>query len=102
MRSTLVILASLALGGCATTGGGQQSPEDIVAQVQKTTAQICSFVPTAATVAALVSGGNPTIVSATALAQAICAAVTRPKARAKGAAIPTVNGVAIEGRFIRR
>jgi hypothetical protein len=97
-KSMLVVVLALsaALGACATTPN-----DDIVAEVQTITTTACSFVPTADTIIALV-GSGPTLTTAAAIADAICAAVTPKLASSKRRATPpTVNGIVIHGSFVR-
>lgn len=85
---------ALVISGCSTTPANVQS---VIAQVQQAAIVACGFLPTAATVAAILSGGASTAV--TDIAQLICTAVTTKGVR-RGTA-PTVNGVVIHGRFVR-
>ena len=85
MKNILIAIVlgfSMALGGCASTGGvptqTQADIEALIAQVQSYTRTACGFVPTAASIAAILSGGNPGVIAATSIAQAICAAVAPP------------------------
>ncbi len=101
MRYSAIVMAigALALNGCATTGGGGIS----VAMVQQDAVAVCSFLPTASTVANIIAAGNPLLITAEAIAQAICAAVTAAPAvtTRRGAAQPMVNGVPVRGKFLR-
>jgi hypothetical protein len=103
MKFILVIplAASLLLGGCATSGTGP-STADIIAQVRQAAVATCGFLPTIDTVAQILAAGNPTVIIAGTVANAICAAVTATpmQARRRGA-VATVNGVVIHGRFVR-
>lgn len=96
----LVLLLALALGGCAT---GLPSTEDISArakQIQSYTKLACSFVPTVATIAAIVSKGGSAGI--TEIASDICTAVTTaPLADGPGDRIPRVKGVVVKGKFVR-
>jgi hypothetical protein len=87
-----------ALGACVTT-------EDVnskITQVQDFTRIGCSFVPTVTTVAKILAAGNPIVDTASSVADAICAAVTTvPLADGPGDSRPRVNGVVVEGKFIR-
>ncbi len=103
------LCSAVALGGCATTTtGGVTTTPDIsaeIAQVQKIATQVCGFLPAASTVsgiiASFVPGAAPINGIATQVANAICGAVTAKSVKLKGAARPTVNGVAIYGNFVR-
>lgn len=126
----LALVSGIGLGGCSTitdpaTGQTTQVPpniSEIIAQVQAACTTACKFIPTAGTIASIVSAGNPGVIGATAIADAICAAITKaaPMAGRKGAsvngvvvngwrvsakfsgtnAVPMVNGVPIKGRFV--
>ncbi len=103
--------ASVALGGCASTGtvpssGGTTDISSQIAQAQQIAVQVCGYLPVASTVSALFSTFVPGSASglsiAAQVANAICNAVAPTKsARLRGAAVPTVNGVPIVGRFVR-
>jgi len=91
------LAAALALAGCQTTG-----TNSIVVQVQAAATLACSFVPTAATIIAIVAKGNPALATAAEMAAAICAAVVpKPAARLRGAVAPSVDGVIVEGHFVK-
>jgi hypothetical protein len=84
-----------ALGACTTTSGiGTISTADVVSAAQAA----CSFEPTAATIAAILSA-NPVVATAADVAQIICAAVTAmpaaPAQSGKLAATQTVTKVII-------
>jgi hypothetical protein len=97
-----VLIGALMLGGCATTGGTVTTAQ-LISDAQQAATVACGFVPTAATVANIISVGNPLISTASAIAQAICSAVAAAPTTAAGkfrGALPTVNGVVIHGRFV--
>lgn len=74
-----------------------------VTKVQTLTASACRFVPTAASVASILTAGNPAVVGAGAVATAICQAVTgsRPLGLVGGGIPqPEVNGIVVEGEFL--
>lgn len=108
-----VMTVAVGLGGCASTGGGStggSTPADIVAQVQSYTRIACAFVPTAASVVQIISGGNAGVMTASAIAQAICNAVAPPMMAGKVApksvkgwqvAPGSVNGVRVDGTKVR-
>jgi hypothetical protein len=79
----VAIFSASLLAGCASSGGGSPSADDIVAQVQSYTKLACNFVPTASTIINILSAGNAAVASATAMAQAICAAMDTSKASPK-------------------
>lgn len=98
-------IAAFALSGCATfqPGGGPTPPTNVeqqttavINQVQSITTSVCSFLPTAATIASIFIAGLET---PTAIANAICKAVTNKGAR-RGA-VMKVRGVTVRGRFVR-
>lgn len=101
--------AAVALGGCASvglpglTGTTAANITTVISQVQQSAVAACSFLPTTATVAQIIgtaSGVGAETQLATTIAAQICAAVS-PSAKARrGGAAPTVNGVAIHGRFV--
>jgi len=90
------LAAALALGGCVTT-----SANPVVAQVSALTQLACSFVPTAATIIAIVAKGNPQLATAAEMAAAICAAVVPKPALRRAALAPMVDGVIVEGHFVK-
>lgn len=94
--------AMISLGGCATTGGTNQTT---ITQIQQITVALCGFLPTAAVIADIITMGNPLVATGNAIADAICKAVLPAKmARAAGrkrANVPMVGDVVIHGRFIR-
>lgn len=108
-RLTILVLA-LALVGCSS-----EKREETIAQVQKLTVQICSFLPSVKTVSDILSAGNPVVTGATAVAQAICDAVTanptgvqpatflqiEDEAKPTEKPCPEVNGVCIQGEFVK-
>ncbi len=114
-------LVSVSLGGCATNPVTGATTIDVAkvttieADVQKNAAIICGFVPTIGTVTSIIAslvGGGGIATLATQAANAICSAVTPAKAMMvrrsgnrmvmrRGAAPPAVNGVPIEGYFIK-
>src|SRR5258705_8265851 len=114
-------LASASLAGCATDPTTGTTTIDVAkvtsveAEVQKNAAIICGFVPTLGTVASVIAsfvGGGGVATIATQAANAICSAVVPAKAMMvrrpgnrlamrRGVAHPTVNGVPVEGYFIK-
>lgn len=107
----LVALASaiaISGGGCALLSTAQQAQVTAtVAGVQQSAVQACGFLPTAASVAAiiasLVPGGSVVVATADSIAAQICAVVSPAKASGRlGASVPTVNGVPVHGTFVRR
>jgi hypothetical protein len=99
-----------ALGGCSATGQLVNPFADgkiDTAAVQNAAVAACGFLPTAASVASIISaaaGGAGGVVLTTAgqVAAAICQAVVPVRQAGKlGAALPTVNGVVVHGKFVR-
>ena len=104
MRSLLLAAAlalPLALAGCGQPES--EGPADPVAAVQIAAERVCAFVPTASSVAAMLAANNPAVQGTVAIAEAICAAVTRksvtPGENVGGCERGEVNGVCIEGEF---
>ena len=99
MRKLTILLltaSSITLGSCA----GTLPPT--VASVQQLAVAVCGFLPTAATVANIISAGNPLVMTGEAIAAAICQAVTPAKLSGKrlGAITPMVGNVIVHGRFV--
>ena len=108
-------VAAVSLGGCASVGTSTPVIDNtqltnIENQIQQTTASVCGFVPTIGTIASIVTtftGGGAVVDLASQVANSICKAVVPVKAKlvkrhSYGAvAQPAVNGVKIEGYFIR-
>lgn len=97
----IVFGLALLVSGCASV----PSPGDISAkakEIQGYTRLACSFVPTIATIASILSSGAGSL---TTIAQDICAAVTTapladgPNPQLRNVA--QVNGVAVAGRFVK-
>jgi hypothetical protein len=89
-----IVAVSFTLGGCASMGGGTGTSPDIaniIAQVQNYTKLACGFVPTVTVVANILSAGNPGVIAAAAVAQAICTAAVPPAAGRKSFS-RSVNG----------
>jgi hypothetical protein len=94
MLSTAALAASMALAACATTGSGDITVQD----VQGAAVAACSYLPTAASVASLLNA-NGAIMTAEAIAQVICAAVTTTQsAKLRGAPGPVTVTVQINGK----
>lgn len=97
LRAALVA-ALLSLAGC---GGGSMSEQ--VSAIQAGAIKLCGYAPTAASVLAVLTAGNPAVTGVTAIVTAICGAVSNPPLGLKsddGKPCPQVNGVCIEGEFI--
>lgn len=113
-RSSLLMLAALgalALAGCASLPGqtsvgttptlpGTPAPEP--SKVKRLVMQGCGFVPTIETIASIVTA-SPFVPAAGAVAESICQAVTNiPFADGPGDHKPRVNGVVVQGYFLKR
>lgn len=113
----LAVLAVLLLTGCGFETG--QSIDTtalnvVVQKVQDLTVKACSFLPASKSVVAIIAAADPLAMSAVAIADAICAAVTAsPAAPSSDPAIfgfgksepgpcPMVEGVCVEGQFISK
>lgn len=114
--ATVGVMA-LSLGACATdpTTGmptiNQQELANVEAQVQQTAANVCSFVPTVASVAGIIASfvaAGAVVNLVDQAAQQICNAISQaPTTTTKSgkkmlAATASVNGVAIQGYFISK
>ncbi len=96
---TTAVAASLLLGGCATTGTDTKS---LIEQVRQAAVSVCGFLPTVDTVAQIILAANPAYMTASAIANGICAAVATipPQLSAKRRGVPVVAGVVVHGRFV--
>lgn len=89
----------LTLPGCVTTGG---NVAETIKQVQDQARLICSFVPTVATVANIISAGSGDVL---AIATSICSAITTaPQAdgpgKHKSAVMVGSRRVTVRGKFV--
>ena len=104
MKKFMVVGLALGLAGCAVPGGtgGPVTTAELsatVKQVQDYARFACKFVPTVATVAAILSGGASASVAT--IATEICSAVTTsPLADGDGGRVAFVRGVRIHGKFV--
>lgn len=103
----IVLTGGLMLAGCGTTGTTVISNvTTFIRQVDAEAIKDCSFLPTDATVNALIAT-IPYGATFEGIAKMICAAVTahplsaRHGRRLGGISAPTVNGVTINGSFVR-
>jgi len=97
-----LISSSAMLSGCVTTA----QIDDTVSQAQQYAVTACGFLPTVSTVAQILSsfipGASPIQTVAQQAATAICKAVVPAKsAIRRGSSHPTVNGIIIDGKFVR-
>lgn len=112
--------ATIALGGCAglTQATLSSTVATVEADVQADTNLVCGFIPTVATIAAIIPGGAVVAPAAASIAEAICAAVaaappvTTQSAKFKSmkfgvpvnvatVKVPGVGSVPISGTFTR-
>lgn len=102
LTACLAAAVTMSLAAC-DTAGTVKTINDIgakVAQVQSYATQLCSYLPTAATVVGIFNSGFAGDVAA--VGSAICNAVTtRPLAEGPGDRVPRVNGVVVKGRFVQ-
>jgi hypothetical protein len=81
---------------------GPDFDEDIE-KIRLATERCCGFVPTVGTVASILTAANPTVVGVSAIALAICHALTARSRRTAAQLItpmPQVNGIVIEGEWV--
>lgn len=90
----LAAILVVGLSGCQYLQGGKFS----IADAQAAAVKVCSFLPTANTVANIIATGSPALNTASAIGDAICAAIA-PKA-GTDAGKPTVAGVPVEGQRV--
>lgn len=70
--------------------------------VLKESAKICGFLPTIQTVINILAIGNPALITASGIAGAICGAINNRSAQSlMGGGKPTIEGVQIDGSFIK-
>jgi hypothetical protein len=99
-----VALIPAVLGGCATLQNGEGPT---AAQVEGAAVALCSYLPTAASVAGLLNA-NGAIMTAEAIAEVICAAVgpapatqsAKPKAIAPVTVYINGKAIALNGAFV--
>lgn len=101
-----IMCSGLALGGCVTTD--QVNTE--VTDIQQAAVAACGFLPSVATVAAIVgvwTNTTPAIDLANAIATSICQSVTAQGVRRSAAVstpvyvAPSGQVIAIQGKFVR-
>jgi hypothetical protein len=113
-----IVLLAAALGGCAHLPGtanvngtptvvgtgppptASDQTSDFIKKVVDGTRTVCSFVPTAQTVAAIFATGNPVLATVNGVVDAVCAAIGN-KASFYGRGGPSVEGVPIKGYRVR-
>lgn len=123
MKNILLVTALIgttALGGCAglTQANLSATVSAVEAEVQSDTNLVCGFIPTVATIAAIIPGGAAIAPAAASIAEAICQAVAvAPPVAAQNAKyksmkfgvpvnvavvkVPGVGNVPISGTFTR-
>lgn len=110
MRGVFAVAVACAmLAGCQTTSPTVPATPSLEDKVQQTTAAVCGFVPTISTVAQILASftsAGPAVDTAAEVARAICKAVgpvspAMRKVSRKAVEPPKVNGVVIEGYFLR-
>lgn len=108
MRKLILAAAiGLTLAGCETTMTAEKIATAI-AQIRAATVAACGFLPTVDTVANIVAADNSSVQRASQVANAICQAVSPLNAAAADRRIaqtvtkPTVNGVVIKGKWVKR
>lgn len=99
------LAGSMALGGCATTGGLPPDITNQLEQAQQIAVQVCGFLPTIQTVQNIVVAsayppGIPVAELANLIGNSICAAVKAKSAKLGGKG-PTFAGVPIKGQWVR-
>lgn len=98
--AVLVAGLGLALAGCAKPIDNSQ-----VENIRQSVRSACAFVPTASSVAALLSVFVPTaqpfISTADQIAQAICVEANKSGARRGGRPTLRVQGVVVRGEYVR-
>lgn len=114
MKKIIAVLALAGfLAGCATPGpfpapnpspSGPVASDSTITAIQQAAVRVCGFLPTVQTVADIVAtftGGSAIVNLAGNVATAICNAVRPPLGARKRAAVPMVNGIVIQGGFVR-
>lgn len=96
LRVVAVVMLTVAVSGC----GSNSKFDEQVANIQSITVKTCKYLPTAATVAAILTSGNAVVTGATTIATAICSAVSA-KQQALIDSCPMVNGICIQGEYVR-
>ena len=92
----------IALASCTPT-----TTAALITQIQQDAMAACSFLPTAETVTQLITAGNikatAGLDTGTTIANAICKSVATPPASSlKKATIPMINGIQIQGIFVKQ
>lgn len=100
MKHLAIAGLALSLGACATLGTGGLGSSDTIIAIQNAAVAACSFLPTAGTIANIIKANDPKLITAEAVAAAICAAIAPTTQHALIATTPKVDGVAIVGAFV--
>jgi hypothetical protein len=107
-----VLGASLGVAGCQYLPWTEEQINEKIVAVQALCKEACSFLPTAKTVSAIISAGNPLVDTIYEVAEAICDQVTKaqalnPALKSLGKAAGNcpfgeVAGVCIEGDVVKK
>ena len=76
--------------------------EDEVEKVREITVGLCGFLPTVDSVTQMLQASNPIVRGVVNIAKAICAAVSSDTARGLVMRPKTVNGIKIEGEWVKK
>lgn len=86
---------------------GNVDVSKLVLKIQAAVVRSCGYLPMAETIVALVLMGNPAVTVVSAVANKVCAAVKKPPSLLTSGLVggekpkPTVDGVEIEGEWIK-
>jgi len=106
-RKILSIVSCAGLG-IALASCTPSTSAALITQIQQDAMAACSFLPTAETVTQLITAGNiqaqAGLGTGTTIANAICKAVaaTPPVSSLKKATVPNINGIPINGIFVKQ
>jgi hypothetical protein len=115
-RLAVLPIMVLLLAGCGETAPSVDTTalQVVVKKIQDLTVKACSFMPANSSVVELIAASDPLAMTAVKLANAICAAVTKPATpttadpalfglfeKAAPAPCVMVNGVCVEGAFVQ-
>ena len=105
MKRLLIVALVFFIGGCGVLDSGS-SLADKVKAVQDEAVKLCAYLPTATSVSAIITAGDPTVVGISAVANAICTAMINWQTDQKtvnsfATDCPRVNGVCVEGSYTK-
>jgi hypothetical protein len=109
LRAGLIASAALYLAACGTTAQTTASIASVEAQVQADTNLACGFIPTIATIAALIPGVGSGVAAGTSIANVICSAISSApvpktasaKLRSVSTGVPvTVTTIKVNGQLV--